>query len=822
MHARVGYGGQYSSSAWTPVRVTLRNRTTGDIRGSVEIPDSESGNNYGPQQRYRALYQSTVVLPAGATKRVTMYMPYGSINGQVTVRFRSGDTVLAHNTSWPLAFDGSSLVIGTLTDDIATTAWTRHLGSTSMLSVNLGSAQNLDPEPDALATFDTIVLSNLDASRLDRDQLDALAAYVHNGGSLILIGGSSAPSLLKPLPPSLLPGTPVGTTTVRDLRGLRALGASPPHGSDVVSILHAPQGTVLASQGHIPLAIRTRLGDGRVLYLAFDPNEGPIAHWSGRMSLLRRLVSMANPEAVARGATMQPNGGPSPLMVKLAAVGQGISTELANIPQAALPSILLFLILAIVYIVVLGPLNFLILRRLHRREMMWITVPLLGILCVGTTFGVAYRLKGNAVYVNAISVVQLDGNARARPISSYISLFAPVRGDYRLTYPGSGLSTTVPGPWFGGGGGRPIGYRFDEGSDGGVTLPAMSMWTMRDVAVDTTISIPGSVHSDLTVDSDGYLTGTVRNGTNLPLLHPVIFAGQHFERLADIPPGGVEAVRVKPANFIRNRFPTTPWYRAFGRPGPMGWYSSVPSVPFPVPFQGGPAVSYGTYGGIRSTAYFGGGGCCPQPVARQEKTLTDRIRNTAALIPGGPTLLSSSPVTLVAWNTAPLSRVQVDGSAPSRRDLNLLVTPLSVGMRPGPFTLRPGTLGAELMEANPQTPNQGCCPYNGTNSVIFGAGGDATFAWTVPGRHVRFSSLNLGVNAGGAAGARLGGLFDWHANAWVPINLRYATARLSHPNRFVSPTGQILLRLRASEASGDVRIADPLQSLQIWGKGVVT
>jgi hypothetical protein len=825
MSAAVGYGDQYSNDAWTPVRISLHNHTSSDIRGTVEIPDNDSGTNYGPPQQYRSVYQTSVVLPAGSTKRVTLYLPMGSINGQVAVRFR-GSGVSVQHTYWPQAFDPSIFVIGTLTDDTATTAWVRSLpASSSTATVNLGPtpAAGLDPVPDVLSTFDTIVLTNLDASRLDRDQLSALTTYVRNGGSLILIGGPNGQSIVHSLPGALVPGTPAGTTTVSSLSGLSALGYGSPHrGSDVISVLTHPRGTVLASQNGTPLVVRMPLGQGNVVYLAFDPQDSPVAGWQGRPGLMNRIVGMANPYGLDRGALSSNGGSPiNPLMMKFG--GSAIAAELANIPQAALPSIVLFLALAVLYILLIGPLNFLVLRRLRRREMMWVTLPLLGVLCVATTFGVAFRLKGNAVFVNGVSVIQLDGGDPARPVSAYMSLFAPVRGDYHLSYAGTGLTTTVPTSWYNNpSGSRPIGYRFQEGGDPAVTLPSMSMWTMRNVEVDSSVSIPGSVQSDLTVDGKGYIVGTVHNGTALPLLHPTLFAGQGFERLADIPAGGTAGVHVKPSGDIHARYPSSPWYRAFRGSVFGGWYGGYyGGGPGPIAISQGP----GTIVSSNGVTTFYRGPCCygSQPVTRQEKTLADRIRNAAAVIPDAQALLSSSEVTLVAWNTASLGDVRVDGNTPNRRDINLLVAPLSVHMRPGSFTLRPGTLGAEVVEANPAPPTQGCCPLAGSpHALIFGTGGAATFAWSLPAgsRYLHFTSLDLGVNAGGAAGAHLGTVFDWTTHRWVPVNLRYGTTHLTRPNRFISPDGRILLRLRANDSSGDVRIADPLQALEISGKGV--
>jgi hypothetical protein len=212
------------------------------------------------------------------------------------------------------------------------------------------------------------------------------------------------------------------------------------------------------------------------------------------------------------------------------------------------------------------------------------------------------------------------------------------------------------------------------------------------------------------------------------------------------------------------------------------------------------------------------------PVPRQEKTLHDRIRNAASSIPAGPDLLTASTVTLTAWNMDSLGSIQVDGNSPNRRDLNLLVAPLQVHLHSGSFTLRTGTVPAEVIDDTPSALIQGCCPFPlGYHPIVYGPGGSAIFGWTLPadGRRVHMQSLRVTVNAGGADGSRIGSVYDWAAKRWTNINLTYGRADLSHASRFVSPTGQVLLKLRSTEFSGDVRIQDPARSLQISGKGVV-
>ena len=58
-------------------------------------------------------------------------------------------------------------------------------------------------------------------------------------------------------------------------------------------------------------------------------------------------------------------------------------------PALALPSIEGLLLLLLGYIVLIGPINYLVLRRLDRREWAWVTMPLL---VVGFTAGAPTRI----------------------------------------------------------------------------------------------------------------------------------------------------------------------------------------------------------------------------------------------------------------------------------------------------------------------------------------------------------------------------------------------------------------------------------------------
>jgi hypothetical protein len=341
----------------------------------------------------------------------------------------------------------------------------------------------------------------------------------------------------------------------------------------------------------------------------------------------------------------------------------------------------------------------------------------------------------------------------------------------------------------------------------------MNMWSMRDVALHTTVNVPGSVRAQLHIDRHGYIVGAVHNDTSLTLVHPSIIAGRAVVHLADMPPEKTVPVRVKPSvNIYANDYRPF-WYQVYGQPrfGP-------PSYAFSPGCQG----CFVSIGAIQRF----GGGCCYGPPSPTEHSFNDRIRNAATQIPDAQDVTALGEVLFIAWNQQPLGSISVDGASPQRRDLNLVVSPLSVNFGTGPFTLRTGTFGARLVDISPQWSTSGCCGPTGPSSIDVAIGGSATFEFDLPSAHrLHFKHLWLNVNAGGADGTGMGRVWDWRAHRWVKEDLFLGYAQLRDPDRFISPIGVLLVKLVNSGVGsyagpGDMHIYDVHHDLQVSGDGV--
>jgi hypothetical protein len=336
--------------------------------------------------------------------------------------------------------------------------------------------------------------------------------------------------------------------------------------------------------------------------------------------------------------------------------------------------------------------------------------------------------------------------------------------------------------------------RLAEGSQTEVTFLSMKRWSMRDVTLNTSVYIQGTVQSNLGIDAKGALAGTIHNGTRLDLLDPVIVAGQTVTHLPNIAGGATIQARVFPSNDGSSLDQSSLWSQLYGGQD----------------FSNGDA-----FGGFRD--------CCDQFTFPQENTLIDQVRNATAMLSQVQSLSQLGQILLVGWSRQPLGTFTVDGSAPQRRDLNLIVMPLSVHFPShGPFRLRTGTLTAHLVDIVPQAPQSNSFGFFSGNSqqIAVGPGGSFTFEFdTAPASRVWFHSLTLTLNSG-TDNTTIGQVYDWSAHRWVAVDLSSGTVQLSNPNRFVSPGGQIMLKLQATASSGDLAIDDPFQDVQLSGTGV--
>jgi len=797
MEARALVQGHARTGSWMAIRVDLANDGPA-FAGELRLVGGTQG---------RTRFAVPVDLPTTSRKAYTLHAQAPAFGSSLEVALVAGETVVARRSVAFALHDPGQLVVGIVAERpgplVAALGRLRDPAGPQPAVVQLTIA-DLPERPEAWSALDRLVWQDVDAGQLSVEQLAALRTWLAGGGRLTIVGGSGGLGLLAGFPDELLPFRPTVTLDAdpESIRGL--VGGILPRGAATLPALAgaaAAGARSLATEGDRAIAADRPLGSGAVTLAGFDPSTPWLAESTSVDILWATLVP-------ARGASRTP----------LVVGDDGILVSLlGTLPALALPSIEGLLLLLLGYILLIGPVNYLVLRRLDRREWAWVTMPLLVVGFTLAAYSIGFVLRGTEVIVNQVALVRAAPGTDAAQAQVYLGVFSPTRGSYEVGVPGGALlSAPYSGEGFGQGG---QGLDVVQGDPARLRQLAVGYGTLRAVRAEAPVLAP-RVEADLRLEGDR-VRGTIRNASAQTLTKPTVVLGTAVVVMPDMAPGASATVdlRAQPDAFGRALSE-----RIFGQQQ----FSS----------DGRPTGDF-----LRDQ------------VRRQ---LIDALTYDPFFGSNG-TLPSDSPV-LLAWGKPGLFAVTVAGKEPRTAGETLYYLPLGLAAS-GPVTFAPDLMRSSLVEVKAQFFNKD--PFNLTIG-----GGSVTLAYRpipVSGRlaPTRLAiGLNLGVtgplagegaNPGegvepapptsepaatpvpsglpvidapaepvkplmppGALGLPRVELFDREAGAWREITLvNGQTIDVRGPARFVDPaSGTVLVRL-----SNDRQDAVSLQlALQLEGR----
>ena len=342
IEARALVGGRYAVGGWMAIAVTLVNEgepTEGTLAAATEA---------GVVQRF-------VEMPAGAQKVVMLYLQPEAFQRQVTVQYQEPngtveaviETRVLEQASSQFAIVGDGA--GTLRPQLSSAD---EVGLPAPISLTLA---DLPERSEPLEGLSAIVWAD-DSSALNEAQRRSIERWVGNGGQLVIVGGpdwqarTAAFTEILPLTElTAVDARAAGSAgvVVRCRRGAveaATISTGTLH-DDARGLVRAEDGTILAS-------MRT-IGAGRVILVGNDLATDAYRGWEGSSRLWARLLP-------TNGFLEQFFGGFAPEESQNA-----MGTALSNLPSLEVPPAELLLIVIVAYILLIGPISYVILRR-HR------------------------------------------------------------------------------------------------------------------------------------------------------------------------------------------------------------------------------------------------------------------------------------------------------------------------------------------------------------------------------------------------------------------------------------------------------------------------
>src|SRR5437773_1318835 len=539
----VGYQDVVKPGQWTPVTVDVRN-TGADVDGVLEIQESL---NAQPGVTGFTFYQQPISLPAGASKRVRTYLVEDTTGTTVTARIvANGRTLISQDS---VTSSTTSTLIGVLSDqasaldDFAAV----HPGGLAARVVHLHTDDIAD-SAIALRAFDIVVIDDFATDSLTARQRMAVADFVQNGGNLLLGTGASWHKTLAGLPAAILPMEPRATLNVHQAR------AAGGHNIEV-AFADAASGRPWLSEGGVPLIVDRGAGAGIVPMATFVWNQDPIAAWGGTVGLLRQVLTRAvfggggsgtnYPNGM--GGPFQPFGGSTP---SVASKSNALAPVRGNLPGLDLPSLQLTAGLVLLYVLLVGPVNYLVLGAMRRRALAWVTVPLIAVIAATGAYGAGVFTKGRSVQTNQVAILHLQTGWDHAYQETYTGVIPPSRGDYQARVAGDRLLISpIANNYNGGFGGNAGSIRVNLPTSV-VTLTGMTAFSLGGFVTETMTAAPqltGRVQL-----LNGKLVGTIENHSDLTFTDAVLIAGDNFQTFGALKPGATAAVSLapKPTNTI--------------------------------------------------------------------------------------------------------------------------------------------------------------------------------------------------------------------------------------------------------------------------------
>ncbi|WP_446935950.1 hypothetical protein [Lysinibacillus fusiformis] len=536
--ATAGISGKAKYQSVVPLQVTVKNNGA-DFSGDMAINSSNS---------YEAA--SALVVPidiaAGEEKTFTFYLDGLADNGYSDAdlfafyegNIEKGKKIAYKGTKRLQSnfLDPTSTFVYTLTDKSDRLSALLRLSSfvpqnnVEIFNINQLKDYTFPEDEQGLAMANVIVIDEVAIADLAQKQQAVLLKWVQDGGTLLLGAtdqvDATAGVFKDYLPMSLSQEmTSISAETLTKLSG----GGIFTQPISIHTATNHEESLPVLTENNVVLASKKKIGSGEIIQTAFSLGDQPLASMDGYAALLAKIIDI---QSISQQGMM--SQGQSPL--------DQISYELRNINElfpSFEVSVSYMLIVIILYIIIIGPVLYFVLKKVDKREHAWWIIPVfsivlsIGLFIVGAKDRIVqpqvqqsafYKVNEdsslNGYYVESILtnrsgdfIVNTDKNTTAVAMRNYNNFTGSVGDLHESSY-------------------------IKENANGStLTLRDLNYWSVQSFGGKTSAQNIGKMDVDITLKNEK-LTGTIKNNFPFELKDVTLISGVKEVKLGDIKANG--------------------------------------------------------------------------------------------------------------------------------------------------------------------------------------------------------------------------------------------------------------------------------------------
>lgn len=553
-----GFDGYFKPGRWTPVFVTITNRapnnaaitTDNDFVGQLLISSRPEKSDVGAVR-----YLRPIDVPVSSAKTFALYAKFpGSVSASPPkLELNSSNGRLL--SQFPLSIqpsDPSAMLVVYVTDQISVPPLPTMRGGLDFTRRAKIASRLLPDHWAGYDSADVLVFPKWPDQPPGEDRIEAIREWVIRGGTLVFLTGKNGFTYGDEAASSMMPVTLHGGVLLNqseDRRTLRLL----PEGEKAEGTTYLlskavprPGTEVIREFEGVPLVARRPMGNGQVVFFAADLES-------------------------ASRTTEDLFGEPWFSIMPLpnhATNEEGVVNSLKNIKTATgraarPPQYPLIILICLLYMVVVGPVNFYLLGRKGRLEWAWFTIPVI----VFTFFILIYTLgvltKGSSNIVRELTYLRTQGDSDLGAATTVVGTFVSQPGRYFVRPGGRNAAVSDPYMWaatpefrvtdmqfmIGASAPDPLGTDYpiftkDEQTNNLVASTwKMGMYDARAFVVESAREDIPRVGGKLEWDQDS-LRGQVRNDSQVDYDRAFLIAGT---RMVEIP-GGLKSGATHPVD----------------------------------------------------------------------------------------------------------------------------------------------------------------------------------------------------------------------------------------------------------------------------------
>ena len=545
LEAELGYENTVTYIRAMPLRVVLKN--------DGEDEDLTVAVNVSRNDRQYDRYEYPVFLAGGAEMRLTLPINITYKQAAFTVEALSGGEAAASVSVKPQkTVSPDTLLVGLLSSQPQSMRYLNiNSSSDALMRGETWQTLALDAAtfPDTvelLRAFPILAIDDFDLSTLSDRQRTAFDQWLRQGGIVLAGGGSSGISTFRGLMAytGILTGTPSKAEHLDRalISGLSQgqfapVGQSALNGAVMLSELRGSRNAVMELNG-AALLDRCAVENGVIYTAAFSLSERPLSAWSGMNGFWQRVLLTFDQtlyQQVVRRIQNYYDTGDNAYVD---------SWLLRKLPMENPDSVLLVVLLIGGFVVLSGIGSYLILKKLDKREWMWVTVPALSLLSAVITLSLSRGMQLGRPAVAAYARIQVSESGASK---SQVQAGVASAARSPLTLSVASGDSILPGntdygyyndmddeqqaeivPT--------LRYTYSYGDQMTLTLPETAPWEVQTLTLTPAEERSYPIRSTVWWEGDG-LHGTVENGSDLTLDPGFVITQLGFCRVPQLQPG---------------------------------------------------------------------------------------------------------------------------------------------------------------------------------------------------------------------------------------------------------------------------------------------